>query len=381
MRRMLEIICILLLTLAVLVAVCYGLGKRERKAEPMGEQPATAVTEAIRETPVPTEAAETEAVPTVPETQPEETVQMEALPDFSRVPRYYQTDYPHINFGNGTIATSGCSVTCLAMVASYLTEQEYTPDQMAYHFGRFGKNNMERLEYGNAQMQLPCEANTDWRTTYQALQEGKVVIAMVDERSCFTTAQHFIVLAGLTEEGRIVVNDPIARDESDVFLREGFAKGFREADIVAGFEGGWIYDKAAMADIDFRFDARKPEQQANRYHGYELPEEDIYTLACFAWAVAREESEEVQQAVLEVVLNRIVSADFPNTLHDVLHKSEFYSWLEPMQRAQPDFPQYRAVTAAMYGPYQIPENVYYFTQWEKGESWGKLGSFTFLHSR
>ena len=97
--------------------------------------------------------------------------------------------------------------------------------------------------------------------------------------------------------------------------------------------------------------------------------------------MAREEDELVQQAVLEVVLNRIVSADFPNTLHDVLHKSEFYSWLEPMQRAQPDFPQYRAVTAAMYGPYQLPENVYYFTQWEKGEAWGELGSFTFLYSR
>ena len=257
MRRFLELICVLVVTLAVLVAVCYGLGKWERKDEPAQALPTAAATEALREFTVPTEPPE--EIFTSSETGPAETALPEALPDFSRVPRYYQTDYPHINFGNGTIATSGCSMTCLAMVASYLTEQEYTPDQLVYHFGHFGKNNMERLEYGNAQMQLPCEPNTDWRTTLQALKEGNVVIAMVDERSCFTTAQHFIVLAGLTEDGRILVNDPIAREESDIFLQEGLRNGFREADIVAGFEGGWIYDKAAMADIAFRFDARKPE--------------------------------------------------------------------------------------------------------------------------
>ena len=82
-----------------------------------------------------------ESEPTVPETLPAETAAQTEPPEtqpenvsVDTVPRYYQTDYPYIKFGNGTIATSGCSGTCLAMVATYMTDTVYTPDQMAYHF-------------------------------------------------------------------------------------------------------------------------------------------------------------------------------------------------------------------------------------------------------
>ena len=34
------------------------------------------------------------------------------------IPLYYQTDYPDMRYGAGSIATSGCSVTSLAMVAT-----------------------------------------------------------------------------------------------------------------------------------------------------------------------------------------------------------------------------------------------------------------------
>ena len=80
---------------------------------------------------------ETELFLQTPETIPEE-IASEEKTEYSFVPSYFQTDYPYIKFGNGTIATSGCSITCLAMIATYLTDQEYTPVQMAYHFGRYG---------------------------------------------------------------------------------------------------------------------------------------------------------------------------------------------------------------------------------------------------
>ena len=115
--------------------------------------------------------------------------------------------------------------------------------------------------------------------------------------------------------------------------------------------------------------------------GYDLPEEDIYTLACLAWLQARDQSEEVQQAVLEVILNRLVSDEYPNTVDKVLWWSETFGNVRRLQSADPDLPQYRAVTAAMYGPYILPKDVLYYSPWKLygDEVWGQVGDYWFAH--
>lgn len=369
MRRFRMLICAVLAGLIVLLAAVPGARIKQSGAPDQVQAASESAGPEQSTEPAPT--AETTAA-----AGPEQE-------GYLQVPRYFQTDYPYIKFGNGTIATSGCSITCLAMVATYLTDHEYTPDQMAYHFGSYGKTNIERLEHGNEEMRLPCEKNEDVQDVLRALNEGKVAIAMMDSESIFTTTQHFIVLAGMTEEGKILVNDPFEPNyTASVYMENAYANGFPDYDIMRGFSGAWIYDKSAMPEEPFLYDAEKPEQQENRYTGYDLTEEDIYTLACLAWAAAREEPEEAQQAVLEVVMNRVVSGDFPNTVRDVINKGELYSLTAQMARAEPDFPQYIAVTSAMYGPYVLPDNVYYFSQWDtSGEVWGQLGSYTFLYSK
>ena len=44
------------------------------------------------------------------------------------IPLYFQTDYPDTRYGHGTVASSGCGVTSLAMVATYLTGSLHPPD-------------------------------------------------------------------------------------------------------------------------------------------------------------------------------------------------------------------------------------------------------------
>ncbi len=359
-----------ILTLSLLVGGAWLLADREpEETLPPETQPPT-IAATTAETTLPPETQAAQAA-----TEPKDTIHA--------VPRYYQTDYPHDKFGNGTIATSGCSMTCLAMVSTYLTDQEYMPDELAYHFGSYGKNNIERLIYGNEQMQLPNTRTENVQEVLQALKEGKVVIAMMDDESVFTTTQHFITLAGMTADGKVLVNDPLGKThDQDVYMTKGYAEGFGTHDIMRGFSGAWIYDKAAMPEEPFLFDAQKPQQEENRYDGYTLTDEDVYTLASFAWVVARKEPEQVQQAVLEVILNRVVSEDYPNTVWDVLKKGEFYDETEKMASARVDFPQYRSVYAAMYGPYVLPKDVYHFSEWETlGQAWGELGKYTFFYSR
>ena len=326
------------------------------------------------ETTVPTETLppETQA-PTIAETQPERRT-------YDTVPLFYQTDYPYIKFGDGTIATSGCSMTCLSMVATYMTDHEYTPDQLVYHFGKYGKTNVERLEYAAQQLGLPYEKNFDWRETQKALEEGKVAIVMENDRSPFTTGQHFIVLSGLTDDGLVIVKDPFEPNYSSELLMDGFLGGFHEHTITSGYSGSWVFDKSEMPENPELYDARKPQQPETRYVGYELPEEDIYTLACLAWVQARNQPEEVQQAVLEVILNRLVSDEYPNTVDKVLWWSETFGSVYYLQNAKPEPAQYRAVTAAMYGPYVLPKDVLYYAPWQiGGEVWGQVGDYWFAY--
>ena len=326
------------------------------------------------ETTVPTETLppETQA-PTIAETQPERRT-------YDTVPLFYQTDYPYIKFGDGTIATSGCSMTCLSMVATYMTDHEYTPDQLVYHFGKYGKTNVERLEYAAQQLGLPYEKNFDWRETQKALEEGKVAIVMENDRSPFTTGQHFIVLSGLTDDGLVIVKDPFEPNYSSELLMDGFLGGFHEYTITSGYSGGWVFDKSTLPENFVPYDASKPEQPETRYAGYDLPEEDIYTLACLAWVQARNQPEEVQQAVLEVILNRLVSDEYPNTVDKVLWWSETFGSVYYLQNAKPEPAQYRAVTAAMYGPYVLPKDVLYYAPWQiGGEVWGQVGDYWFAY--
>ena len=333
--------------------------------------------------PQPTVAAETSVpaqtlppetqAPTIAETEPERLT-------YDTVPLFYQTDYPYVKFGDGTIATSGCSMTCLSMVATYMTDHEYTPDQLVYHFGKYGKTNVERLEYAAQQLGLPYEKNFDWRETQKALEEGKVAIVMENDRSPFTTGQHFIVLSGLTDDGLVIVKDPFEPNYSSELLMDGFLGGFHEYTITSGYSGSWVFDKSEMPENPELYDARKPQQPETRYVGYELPEEDIYTLACLAWVQARNQPEEVQQAVLEVILNRLVSDEYPNTVDKVLWWSETFGSVYYLQNAKPDLPQYRAVTAAMYGPYVLPRDVLYYAPWQiGGEVWGQVGDYWFAY--
>jgi len=344
-----------------------------RKTEPVQIIPAetTAVTETILES---TPETQTEVLPMETEAAAAPRVR------YKKVPHYFQTDYPYYKLGNGTIASSGCSMTCLAMVASFLTDHTYTPDQMAYHFGSYGKNYVERLDYGSEQMELPVEKVFDWRLVRAGLEEGKVAIVMVSERSPFTTEQHFLVAAGLNEQGKVIVNDPAGWNYANPDLEYGFTNGFEDYSLTKGFSGAWIYDKAAMPENPFCYDASMPEQPETRYFGYNFPEEDAETLARFACAAAGSQSQQVQQAVLETILNRLYSDIYPNTVDKVIYNSELWVYGNRMNNAQPDEDTYQAVHAAVYGPHILPmEVVNFIPGYAYGPVWGMVENYSFLY--
>lgn len=296
------------------------------------------------------------------------------------IPLYYQTDYPNDLYGTGSLASNGCSITCLAMVASYLTDHEYLPDELADYFGGKAENNVERLEYASDALQLPYEARLNFHETIDGLKEGKVAIVLMESESIFTESQHFIVLTGFNEEGKIMVHDPYEPNYSHWQLKNAFVNGFKEGDILCGFDGGWLYDKSAMPEEPFIYQEEKVEVEC-RYPDVELSYEEKVLLAKMVWVEAQGEPAEGQQAVAEVVLNRLVSDDFPDTIKGVIYSEGQFRSTSKLGDAVPSQAQFEAVEQALEGPYVLPIDVVFFATYPVNKNvWGEIGGHIFCYS-
>lgn len=372
------------------------------ETEPSETAPVEVVpTETVPAETVPAEISPVETVPaeTVPpepvvqeqviETEPERSSDsevsvlpsLEELPaaesGYNRVPLYFQTDYPNHMYGSGTIANNGCSATSLAMVATYLTGHEYLPDELARYFGGVAENNIERLEMGAEAMKLPWEKMENFHKTMEALREGKVIIALMDSESLFTDSQHFIVLTGFNEDGLILVNDPYEPNYEKWDLKRAFREGFTEGDICCGFSGGWAFDKNAMPEEPFLY-YEEDLRGEPRYPDIHLTYEERQLMAKVIWVEAQGESEEGQQAVAEVILNRLASDNFGDTLKSIIYAEGQFRSASYLEDAEPHQAQYEAIDGAIYGPYILPEDVVHFATYPTNDNvWGQIGGHIF----
>lgn len=358
------------------------INETEEQTLPVQAEPVE--TEPVQTEPEQTDPPQTEPEETLPaETQPEETQPEEAqsaLPTYLQVPLYLQTDYPNTMYGSGSVATSGCSVACLAMVATYMTGHEYLPDELARYFGGRAENSLKRLEIGSDKLQLAYYKSENFHRTMDALREGKVAIALMRRGSLFTNTQHFIVLTGITEDGKIMVNEPYEPNYDVWNLKKGLRYGFDEKDILKGYDGAWIYDKSAMPEDPFIYSEPDIDRSNPRYPEIDLTLDEIRLLARVVWAEARGESPEGQQAVAECVLNRIHSENYPDNLHDVIYAAGQFRTIEVLDEAEPYQMQYDAIDRAIYGPYILPEEVVHFATYKTNEKvWGKIGGHIFCY--
>ena len=138
------------------------------------------------------------------------------------VPSLYQTDpqWASHPYAGGTVEKNGCGPTCLSMVYVALTgRDDLDPADMA-DFSEHGGYTADGMtawalmsdgaaELGLASDELPASA----AAVREALLAGRPVICSVGPGD-FTTTGHFIVLAGLTEDGEVVVHDPNSAERS-----------------------------------------------------------------------------------------------------------------------------------------------------------------------
>ena len=112
-----------------------------------------------------------------------------------------------------------------------------------------------------------------------------------------------------------------------------------------------------------------------------LTDEERELIAAIVWLEARGECADGQQAVVEVILNRVAIAGFPDSVESVIRQTKptlQFSVLPYIHTATPTETQYAAIDAALYGEQVLPENVVYFSgAAQNGRVWGTIGAHVF----
>ncbi len=152
----------------------------------------------------------------------------------SNIPRDFQSVYTDA-FASGTIRSAGCGITSLSMLSEYLTGEYKAPDELTQ--GYIGDNPASALYKGLDQMGVDYKLN--WgEDAFAALDSyldaGKPVIVNVRETSIFTNGGHYMVIAGKTDDGKYIVNDPNIENYLNPNMVDGFTNGFTREQIIQG---------------------------------------------------------------------------------------------------------------------------------------------------
>lgn len=167
---------------------------------------------------------------------------------FPQVQVYLQQDYPEAKYGNYPLRSHGCGITTMAMLATYLADEEYTPLELANIYASYcGKNGtaINMFDYVPAELGFYLvERNYAWQNIENALYAGHVAVSL-QHAGYWTRGGHYLLLKEMTEDGLVVVRD------SNLFnygrLAGHMTDGFKYNTITPQGKYYWIYQHKVLS--------------------------------------------------------------------------------------------------------------------------------------
>lgn len=141
----------------------------------------------------------------------------------NKIPLFLQGDrrWGHYKYGTGTISSSGCGPTSLAMIVVGLKESlDINPKVVANYAESKGWKSKQGTSWELFTAGASHYGLTGTQVSYNAksitenLRAGRPMICSM-KPGHFTKGGHFIVLRGITENGKILVNDPASSKRSN----------------------------------------------------------------------------------------------------------------------------------------------------------------------
>lgn len=122
-------------------------------------------------------------------------------------------------YGQDKVGTHGCGPASMSIVVSTLTDTNVNPAEMAawaYENGYYcpgGGSYHSLIAKAAEHWGLSVDMNLAAEEVATALGEGKLVVAIMS-KGHFTSGGHFIVLRGITPEGKVLVADSVSLKRS-----------------------------------------------------------------------------------------------------------------------------------------------------------------------
>jgi hypothetical protein len=160
-----------------------------------------------------------------------------------KMPFYYQRTGPYADlpYHRHTIKTDGCGIVAFAMAASYLLERNVEPPELVKWAGKKFAGLSGRGTRGvffvkaSEAYGLSCIPTNDLSEALHALRCGRPVIYYTKKSGgIFSDIPHYLVLSGITEEGRVLIHNPNGMNDGRDF----------PVDAVARFRAGGITGKS-----------------------------------------------------------------------------------------------------------------------------------------
>ena len=145
------------------------------------------------------------------------------------------------------------------------------------------------------------------------------------------------------------------------------------------------YLYALTTDKAMHIPAEYMPARVARYADIEMSSYEIWELAAIVQLEAGNQSPEGQQAVAEVIFNRVLHPGFPNTVHGVIHDDGGigvvqFTTAANIDKAEPTQAQFDAIFAALHGDTILPAEVVFFSRdGENDRVWGRIGDHVFCY--
>ena len=152
----------------------------------------------------------------------------------------YDSRWKDSAYGSSTIGKSGCGPTSMAMVISSLTNTTLDPVQMCnwsssngYYVSGVGTS-WSFISGAASNWGLTCQqvSKSEVQAVINALSSGKLVVMSTGPGTYYQGQGHFLVLRGVTADGKILVADPASEEKTQ--------KAWSVSDITSGLKAWWI---------------------------------------------------------------------------------------------------------------------------------------------
>ena len=171
---------------------------------------------------------------------------------FPVAPLYFQQDYPDTMYGNYPLVRYGCGVTTMAMLVTYMTDEEWTPPELCALYGDYC------TDKGTAHAMftdVPIDNSFfsitrvfTWKEALSYLEQGYMVVTL-QRNGYWTNGGHYLLLHNLIEaendegvvETRIQVRDSNVKNYKK--LKGHVSGSFALSTIPGNSRCYWVYQK------------------------------------------------------------------------------------------------------------------------------------------